>query len=209
MIMRRSTCRQFRVNRWTSGILPTSISAEDLILDGARSPDIVAHEAMHAALAALKPGHRAGMAIALGEGLADAMTFLVALSDPLVVQRVLDQTGGDLHTDNEASLFREVVERPSKRGAIAERNDSEPAWRSMLAIVTPADCRIDRNLIDISPIATLSSGPGGPHAIGQIISGALYELFVSIFERGFGVNLPIEEAVERAKNITGVLMQTS
>lgn len=161
-------------------------------LEAARSPDAVVHECMHAALAALKPGHEAGVAIALHEGLADMASCLVALEDAAVVRRVLARCGGDLRRDAELSRFDE-----SGRGC----------RRAVRCLVTPSDCGIEGDEADLPPGVMLNSGgPRDPHRVGQVVSGALHELLVLLYEREVRRGEPPGSALAAARDAVGSVM---
>ena len=196
--------RSLRSNGRRAGgnIQPQTLLSRDLILQGARSPDIVAHEVTHAALAAIKPGHKSGIAAAIGEGVADAMTFLVAFIDSNTAQKILIVTGEDLRQDNEASRFREFNE---ERRDYVVTSDHPAYWRSMRDIVTPRDCGIGTTETRVSALSAVSSGRGGIHHIGQIISGTLYEFFVSLYEKSIKEGMRPVPAAGSAAETVGTL----
>lgn len=183
------------------GKVQRRISAQDIILDAASSPDIVAHESAHAVLAEIKPGHVSGMSVALHEALSDATTFLLAFDDPAVVTRIMEETAGDLRRTNEATRFREKRSHPEQGTSF---------WRSIGAQIAISDCGLDRNETDLlPPVLATASGSKDPHRVGQVISGALYELFVRVYERSVFSGNNVWTAITDAKDTVGSLMLRS
>ena len=179
----------------------------DFVLDPSRSTDAVAHEAGHAAVAALKPGFYSGVAIALHEALADATVFLTALDDWLLVERVLEETGGDLRRPNEASRICEGLGNILWRHVDTDlSNDNSRFLRFLGESVTLDDFNL-RSIDDKLPEPIFAVAAGlGAHNIGQIISGALYTLFVELYESALEQDCSLVDAVENARNIVGSLM---
>jgi len=177
---------------------------EDLVLDGARSRDIVAHEAGHAALSGVKPGLSHGMSMALNEAVADTIGCLTAFDDPDVTARVLAETGGDLSQPNEATRIAEVIgEAKHRYGDDDPANDDQRYIRSLHSDLTLDDLNLERDQTDLPGMGMAPSRD--PHKVGHVISGGLYELFTSLYEDGKAAGKAPEEAIAEAKDVVGTL----
>jgi hypothetical protein len=170
------------------------------------SPDVVAHEAGHAIIGALKPGLTARNSTALHEGLADAVAAMIILSDPDVVARVLSDTGGHLQRDNGATRLVEEASSKTELKMAGISADSNPRCLRSLVNSEKLDCEkldiYDRYM----SYSTRFAWRGNPYSVGQCISGALYDLFVSLYEREVAAGTRQEKAVGDARTITGSLM---
>ena len=170
------------------------------------SPDVVAHEAGHAIIGALKPGLTARNSTALHEGLADAFAAMIILSDPDVVARVLNDTGGHLQRDNEAARLVEEASSKTELEMAGNSADSNPRCLRSLVNSEKLDCE-KLDLYDrYMSYSTRFAWRGNPYSVGQCISGALYDLFVSLYERETAAGMRREKAVGDARMITGSLM---
>lgn len=176
------------------------------LIEVASVPDAVAHEAGHAVLHAVKPGWRRGMSLVLHEGLSDAVAFLAAFADREAASRVWRQTAGDLTVENEASRLMEGLgdagELPQRDGQMV---DDGGCMRSAAAVVSLQDCGLypEQTSLALSP---LTGGTSDPHRLGQIVCGALYEVFVGIVGRSVEEGDAAEPAIEGAVDEVGSLI---
>jgi len=168
---------------------------EGLILDAAKSRDVVAHEAGHAALDALKPGLKHGMGTAIHEGYADVVAFLTALDDPDVVARVLAATEGDMTADHEASVIGE---------AYGLARHGEGAMRVVGADTKLDDLGLERDDIDVPGLGFTPSRD--PHKIGEVLSRASRDFFVTVFDAAKSQGRSSEEAIAIARETTGTVL---
>lgn len=194
------------------GIVPYSgevpgweIKVENLLIDASRSRDIVAHEAGHAVLDALKPGMRYGMGMAFNEGFSDVVAFLTAFDDPDVVARVLEETGGDLSKSNEASRVAEVVGAAVSRYKNDDTSDDDQRYmRSVRSELTMKDTGLAADARDIPGMGF--SPLRSPHRIGEIVSGMAYDLFVALYDQWVAAGETPEVAIATAKETVGALI---
>ncbi|GIW72319.1 MAG: hypothetical protein KatS3mg102_1861 [Planctomycetota bacterium] len=162
-------------------------SPPGVVYDTAWSMDVVAHEAGHAVFDSLKPTTREPSADywALHEAWGDITALLHAFSlRPLVVQ-ALEHTGGDLRR---RSWLSEVAEgfRLVYTGGERQPGESPPGVRSGLAEVRhPASEE--------------------PHARGEPLVAAFYELVVRSYEARRARGVPPADAAQRAAEEIGTL----
>jgi hypothetical protein len=126
------------------------------------SQDIIAHETAHAIIDGAAPDlydATAPQSLALHESLADLTTVLMAFRSRKLAAKVLDQTGGSIH---DSSAFTAVAEQ---FGAALRAN--RHALRDLRNQRTMHDPDLDR---------------GEPHALSEVLSGALYEVMVRIHD---------------------------
>lgn len=97
----------------------------------AKSREIVAHEAAHAALHALRPGFQntSDMGGVVSEAYGDFMAFATGVDDNALLDRALKECGGDLHNSNVLSRICEeyagLVGRPAVRDAALSSSRSD------------------------------------------------------------------------------------
>ena len=124
------------------------------------SQDIIAHETAHAVVDGVAPDlyhAQSPQALAIHEAMADLATLIMAFRSRKLAARILEQTGGS-------------IERPSAFTAIAEQFGqalarTRHALRDLHNRTTMAD--VDRS---------------DPHALSEVLSGALYAVMVGIYE---------------------------
>lgn len=126
----------------------------------ALSADIVAHETTHAILDGIAPdlyGALAPEALALHEAIADLGALSVALSTRPLQEAFLKETGGDLSNWTKfAGIARQFAEG-TNQGSVFLR--------------------------DLSNRLTMDQVRGGePHVLSQVLTGAMYALWVSLYE---------------------------
>jgi len=180
---------------------------ENMMLDGAKSRDIVSHEAGHAVLDALKPGMKHGMGIAYHEGFADMINFLSALEDPDVIARVLTETNGDLSKPHEASRMAEVIGHTTHKHNNHAHDDDHDYVRLTKNNTRVEDAGLTR---DDNGIPGLGIAPSrDPHKIGQVLSGAGHDAFVNIYEKELQKGKSPEEAIAIARETMGTILVRS
>jgi hypothetical protein len=143
----------------------------------AHSQDIIAHETAHAIIDGVAPDlyhaqHPEGLAI--HEAMADLTTLLMAFRSRKLAARVLEQTGGSIA---HSSAFTAVA---TQFGSALREN------RHALR-----DLRNDRKMSDADLDKT------EPHALSEVLSGALYEVVYRVHEELKGV--PEEQEVADSK----------
>jgi hypothetical protein len=121
------------------------------------SRDVIAHETGHAVLDAIAPDLYTCItpqSLALHETIADLTALLMAISSRALADKVLEDTGGSIDNSNAFCMLAEEVGLalyPGRRGPL----------RSLL------------NTSKLEPGA-----PNEPHALSEVLSGALYRLLV-------------------------------
>jgi hypothetical protein len=124
------------------------------------SQDIIAHETAHAVVDGVAPDlyhAQSPESLAIHEAMADLATLIMAFRSRKLAARILEQTGGS-------------IEHPSAFTAIAEQFGqalarNRHALRDLHNRKTMAD--VDRS---------------DPHALSEVLSGALYAVMVGIYE---------------------------
>lgn len=126
------------------------------------SQDIIAHETAHAVIDGVVPdlyNATSPEGLAIHESMADLATLMMAFRSRELAARVLSQTGGS-------------IDRPSAFTAIAEQfgsalRDNRHALRDLSNSRTMNDPGLDRS---------------SPHALSEVLSGALYAVMVKIYD---------------------------
>ena len=179
-----------------------TVESQGRPIDLAWSPDVTMHEAAHAAIHELKPGWQDEVSSVIHEGLADCIVFLTALGDVDVVERVIGQTRGDLRKPNEVS---NVCERLAA---------GTPTWCARF----PRRLHESESLGDflLSPLsvvklygASVAGSRGDPHAVGTVVSSAIYAIFAGTVEENLGSGAGLRDAMETARMETGRLLVLS
>ena len=135
--------------------------------------DVIAHETGHAILfsqVGAPPADRIhGPYLAFHESFADLVSLIAALHFPSVVQRLLQQTDGNLYVLN-------LVNR------LGEYSDKEQV-------------RLASNTVTMADVGGLRLGPDGDwidplgldrnaHALAEPLTGAIFDIFVEIYQDG-------------------------
>lgn len=174
-----------------------------LVIDGAASRDIVAHEAGHAVLYAVKPGLAYGVGRAYQEGFADALAALTALGDADVVARVLEETGGDLTRPSEVTRVAEEV-GVIKRYQSGHEADGSCCMRSLLEDVTLADFSASASAADVPGMDF--SPTRSAHRVGHIFSRAVYDFMVAVYKAEKRTGATAEAALAAARDVAGTVL---
>ncbi len=125
------------------------------------SMDILAHETAHAVLDGIAPDLYDSLlpeSLALHEAVADLTTLLMAFSSRKLAEHVLEQTGGSITTP---SAFTEIAEQFG-----AAIHPGQEGLRDLFN---------DRTMKNVDT--------GEPHALSEVLSGALYRVMVRIHEQ--------------------------
>lgn len=125
------------------------------------SQDIVAHETAHAAIDGIAPDlyHSANpQGLALHESLADFAALMMAFRCRPLADAILDHTGGDIRSEN---AFTGIAEQ---LGETVGRGESL------------------RDLHNRNRMSDIPVGRPEPHAMSMVLSGALYDVMVKIYE---------------------------
>jgi hypothetical protein len=126
------------------------------------SQDIIAHETAHAVIDAVAPDlyHASSPeSLAIHESVADLATLMMSFRSRELAERVLEQTGGSIAS---STAFTAVAEQ---FGSALREN--RHALRDLNNDRTLNDADLDR---------------GEPHALSEVLSGALYRVMVRIYD---------------------------
>lgn len=140
------------------------------------SRDIVAHETGHALIDAIAPGLYDALtpqALAVHEALADITALLTAFQSNSLRLRVLERTRGSIRNPTEftslAPEFARALDKSGHAGALRS------LWNKKT--LDPSDKSKDKNgrpnFVDSTD----------PHALSEVLSGALYRVMVQMQER--------------------------
>jgi len=125
------------------------------------SQDIIAHETAHAIIDGVAPDlyhSTAPEGLAIHESIADLATLMMSFRARELASRVLEQTGGSIEN---SSAFTAIAEQ---FGSALRKNRP---LRDLFNKKTMNDADLDR---------------GEPHALSEVLSGALYALMVRIYD---------------------------
>lgn len=174
----------------------------------ASSRDIVSHETGHAVLDGMKPGFMSGFdreTSAFHEAFGDCSAMLATLQDPEQVQRILEQTGGDLRQQNELAHLAEEFGMARKLANQDPSDDNKPWLRNSLnkfTYVDPETLGDDRGDDD-----TLG---GEIHSFGRLFAGAFYDCLEAAYKYGLQEQgLAPAEALKFAADTMGPLLARS
>jgi len=168
--------------RWKRSINFFYFKSEGLekTVQTSQSVDVVSHETGHAVLDGMKPRYLSswgGETRAFHEAFGDATSMLYTLGRDDNLEKIVEETGGDLSKTNRLSMLAEEFGK-----AIRLMND-DPSDDDKTYL------RNSRNEFKWVPIDSLpSSGPreeltGEPHSFARIFSGAFYDSFKNLYDR--------------------------
>lgn len=152
----------------------------DKTVQTSQSADVVAHETGHAILDGLKPRFLSGSGgetMAFHEAYADTTAMLYTLNHEDNLDKIIEETGGDLRQTNRLSMLAEEFGK-----AIQLMND-DPSDDHMTYL------RNARNEFKYVPMNQLpSSGPreeltNQVHSFSRIFSGAFYDCLNKIYDK--------------------------
>ena len=141
----------------------------------ALSRDIIAHETGHAILDGIAPDLYNAItpqSLALHEGVADLSALMMALQSGTLRRTVLDQTGGSIKNSTALSSVAEEF------GRALDREGHGGYLRSLLneRTLNPNDTSVDAFG---KPNRVVRDEP---HALSEVLTGALYKIFVGMHE---------------------------
>lgn len=170
----------------------------------ANSADIVSHETGHAILDGIRPGYFGTSDPETGafhEGFGDCVAMLVNLQHKSNRVRIMEQTGGNLRTNNNLSSLAEEFGKATKL-ANSDPSDDERFW-----------LRNGNNTFTYKPASELPAGKGDEfnlgrevHSFSRVWSGAFYDILEGIYKEGiFGSQAPAD-ALKYAADVAGPLL---
>ncbi|MEO1163058.1 MAG: hypothetical protein AAFV98_04680 [Chloroflexota bacterium] len=178
-------------------------STDETIQSTAQSADIVSHEAAHAVLDGLRDLYNESFGLgtrAFHESFGDITAILVALHDDSLIRRLLEWTDGNLRMSNFITEVAEHITDELRRNQHA-RNHSIYLRNAfnMLIDIPFDDLRYDSE----DPETELSRQE---HNYSRLLTGAVYDILVGIYERFIENNAPPFVALYQARDIIGHLI---
>lgn len=165
-------------SRWEGGLFffhsPDAQTKETVYSAG--SGEVVVHEAGHAILDAIRPGYFEAWspdAGAFHEAFGDILAILISLQDERVLDRVLEQTGGDLQKPNLAAAVGEQLGRAINHNAGKNVTGGDYTRTAINNFVW----QDPNTLPDSAPSDQLSSEE---HSFSRLWTGAFYEVLSGI-----------------------------
>jgi hypothetical protein len=171
----------------------------------AHSLDIVSHETGHAMLDGMKPGYLSAFSketSAFHEAFGDCMAMLATLQDPLMNDRIIAETGGDLRQQSILPHLAEEFGMARKLANSDPADDQKPWLRNSL------------NKFTYVPPETLGDGRGDDdtlggeiHSFGRLFAGAFYDCLEAAYKQGCEQQqLPPAQALKYAADTLGPVL---
>ncbi|MEW5819208.1 MAG: hypothetical protein AB1782_03375 [Cyanobacteriota bacterium] len=174
---------------------------KDSYVFAARSADTIAHETSHAKLDGLENYYgdsKCFITVGIHEAFADFNAMLRDLHSNRIVDRLLEETKGDLRKDNIVSMFdiqfgRQILSK------------EQPCLRSAINSYKRPD-----NISDLKFIPSKMDGLGiEPHIYSQLLVGALYDSFVALYENNLTTYNNQKMSLIKAKDTIGKIFNRS
>ncbi len=150
------------------------------VVQSGDSVDVAAHEQGHAVLDALRPDLWDAPhfeVAAFHEAFGDLAAIFVALAEPPLASRVVEETGGDPARSNLVSRLAEEL-----GGAVRDRYGEDAAMpRSLRDAANDFRYADPKTLPDSAPASALSAEP---HSFCNVMTGAGWDLLVALFRAG-------------------------
>ncbi len=147
------------------------------VVQSGDSVDVAAHEQGHAVLDALRPDLWDAPhfeVAAFHEAFGDLAAIFVALAEPPLASRVVEETGGDPARSNLVSRLAEEL-----GGAVRDRYGEDAAMpRSLRDAANDFRYADPKTLPDAAPASELSAEP---HSFCNVMTGAGWDLLVALF----------------------------
>ncbi len=170
----------------------------------ANSADIVSHETGHAILDGIRPGYFGTSDPETGafhEGFGDCVAMLVNVQQEANRVRIMEQTGGNLRTNNNLSALAEEFGKATKL-ANTDPADDDRFW-----------LRNGNNSFVYKPASELPAGKGDEftlgrevHSFSRVWSGAFYDVLEGIYKEGIFGKQPPADALKYAADTAGPLL---
>lgn len=171
-------------SRWDHGIFffhDVDAQTGDTVYT-AGSGEVVAHEIAHAILDGLRPAYFSAWspdAAAFHESFGDILAMLVSLHDDRVLDRVVEQTGGDLSRPNLAAAMGEQLGRALNHQSGHNLTGGDYTRNAIHNLVWQDPV----SLPDSAPADQLSSEH---HSFSRVFTGAFYDLLTGICQQKQG-----------------------
>ncbi len=168
------------------------------VVAGSESLDVISHETGHAVLDALRPGlvgwFGSEQAAAFHESFGDLATILTSLHDPHVLDKLVQDTGGDLHRPNQVARLAEELSLGINHVHLGGSRPDDWAMRDAnnnFTYVPPSQ------LPDRAPPEELSREP---HSFSRIFTGACWDVLARMTEENMRQGLDPRQAIVAARD---------
>lgn len=173
-------------------------------IHGSESLDVVSHETGHAILDGLRPGlmgwFGSGEAPAFHESFGDMAAILTSLQDEQVVERVCQETGGDLRKPNVAARLAEEMSQGINHTYLQSSRPEDWVMRDAnndYIYIKP------ENLPEKAPPEALTPEP---HSFSRIFTGAFWDLLTGVNERMLSQGRSPQEALCSSRDVMAGLL---
>lgn len=167
---------------------------------------ISSHEAGHAALYTLMPSLQTHAGLTLQEAYGDTISILGALDSDEMVRRMVAETDGDFTRSNSVSRLGEELWLTRREATRDTADDAQRALRDAANRMRLSDfpgVRADA----VESVRT--DAKTGPHAVSQIVSGALYEQLARRANAGRSAGAEPAAALRTARDEVGLIVHRS
>lgn len=185
-------------SRWEGGLFffhsPDAQTKETVYSAG--SGEVVVHEAGHAILDAIRPGYFEAWspdAGAFHEAFGDILALLVSLKDERVLDRVVEQTQGDLKRPNLAAALGEQLGRAINHGAGKDVTGGDYTRNAINSLVW----QDPNTLPDSAPHDQLSSEV---HSYSRLWTAAFYDVLCGICQTKQAEGMDARSALAETAN---------
>ncbi|MFN8611888.1 MAG: hypothetical protein U0931_30365 [Vulcanimicrobiota bacterium] len=173
-------------------------------IHGSESLDVVSHEAGHAVLDGLRPGlmgwFGSGEAPAFHESFGDMAAILTCLQDDSVVERVCQETGGDLRKPNVAARLAEEMSQGINHNYLQSTRPEDWVMRDAnndYLYIKP------ENLPEKAPPEALTAEA---HSFSRIFTGAFWDMLTGVNQRMLSEGKSPQQALRASRDVmAGIL----
>ncbi|MBS2034607.1 hypothetical protein JST97_06460 [bacterium] len=173
-------------------------------IHGSESLDVISHETGHAILDGLRPGlmgwFGSGEAPAFHESFGDMTAILTSLQDDLVIERVCQETGGDLRKPNVAARLAEEMSQGINHTYLQSTRPESWVMRDAnndYLYVRP------EGLPEKAPPEVLSPEP---HSFSRIFTGAFWEMLSGVQERMLAQGQSPQQALRASRDVMASML---
>lgn len=175
------------------------------VLRTGSSADIVAHETGHALLDGIRHSYISSLTVAAGgfhESFGDMNSMLTALHDDAVVDKLYQQTGGDLSKPNLVARNAEMLGI-----AVGHMTNAQPEPVTLRDAINGFKYT-DEHFLPFVNKKDPNGSPGQePHAYSNLFTGAFYDVFSAVYgDVAKDGTKPFKQAVTEARDIAGKLL---
>ncbi|MBT9587974.1 hypothetical protein IV102_31855 [bacterium] len=166
------------------------------VVHGADSGEVTGHECGHAILDAIRPGYMSswsGDAGGFHESFGDVVAMLVSLQDPRVLDKVAEQTGGDMKKPNMAAALGEELGITINHTAGKNATGGDYTRNA----INHFTWKKPSSLPHTAPPEQLSTEP---HSWSRLWTGAVYDVFSDMVQQNLAGQPNVAAAISQAAN---------